>query len=406
MSTQQVGVPIDRDSAIQRVHRELDQVRQVKKCTSCECFLDVLDGVQSDIADVDTPAGEAARTDMRRWWEAGNPKRHRCPGCEVCLPIAPYNQFSATLGGTEPTPPQAPAAACGCSSGGAACHGSSPEPESEPAVGWPLLPGDYLVGDPAAAVALCTLADTDLPSELRAAGLLDRVAIVGTLTTENLGIERLILNVAANPHIRYLVLCGRDSRGHRAGQSLLAFKTNGVDEHRRILGALGPRPVLKNVSDDELKVFRARVSLLDEIDTTDVSRLVEVAHACRTQQGALSIELPPRIRRPKLIEAEPPAKREWVHDPEGFFLVLLDREHGAILCEHYTQDGTLSESIRGTRASDIASTAIKRGLLSRLDHAAYLGRELAKAEVALTFELPYTQDAALTRAERAGARAP
>jgi len=398
-----VDAPLDRDGAIQQIHRELDRVRQVKKCTSCECLLDVLAGAQSDLADLDTPAAQVARTELRRWWETGNQKRHRCPGCEVCLPIAPYNQFSALRGGTEPTPPQAPASACRCSSGGAACHGSSPAPECEPAVVWPLLLGNYLVGDPSAVVAVCTLADMDLPGELRTARLLDRVAIVGTLTTENLGIERVIRNVAANPHIRYLVLCGRDSRGHRAGQCLLAFKANGVDEHRRILGALGPRPVLKNVSDVEVAAFRAQVTVLDEIDTTEVARLVEVVRACTTHHGDTPIGLSPRIRMPKLIEAEPPAKREWVHDPEGFFLVLLDREHGGIVCEQYTKDGTLNERIRGTRAGDIATTAIKRGLLSRLDHAAYLGRELAKAEVALTFKLPYVQDAAILRDEWDGA---
>ena len=37
----------------------------------------------------------------------------------------------------------------------------------------------------------------------------DGLAIVGTMHTENLGIERLIKNVLANPHIRFLLLCGR-----------------------------------------------------------------------------------------------------------------------------------------------------------------------------------------------------
>jgi tetrahydromethanopterin S-methyltransferase subunit A len=150
----------------------------------------------------------------------------------------------------------------------------------------------------------------DLPGELRSAGLLDHVAIIGTLATENLGIERVIRNVVANPHIRYLVVCGRDSRGHRAGQSLLTLKVNGVDEQRRIVGAPGPRAMLKNVSAEEVDAFRARVTLLDEIGTADVSRLAEVIQLCRTQDSALPLDLPPNIRQPKTIEAQAPAKRE------------------------------------------------------------------------------------------------
>jgi len=38
---------------------------------------------------------------------------------------------------------------------------------------------------------------------------------------------------------------------------------------------------------------------------------------------------------------------------------------------------------------------IKNKLISRFDHAAYLGRELFKAEIALAKGLPYTQDSPL-----------
>lgn len=32
-------------------------------------------------------------------------------------------------------------------------------------------------------------------------------ALAGTLQTENIGIEKIIANVVANPNIRYLILC-------------------------------------------------------------------------------------------------------------------------------------------------------------------------------------------------------
>ena len=47
-------------------------------------------------------------------------------------------------------------------------------------------------------------------------------------------------------------------------------------------------------------------------------------------------------------------------------------------------------------------TAIDRNLLSRLDHAAYLGRELSRAEGALAPDNHYVQDAAPRRELRLG----
>lgn len=396
-------------STIATVHEELDRIRQIKKCTSCECLLDVLEAIRADIADVDSAEAEIARADFEAWGKAGNAKRHRCPGCEPCLPIAPYNQLNATLASIGMTT----TVTDGCAGGSCACGGTcaeTREPTLQEEGGtaraddtpqkWPVIEGNYVVGDPTAPVAICTLADDDLMRELASTGVTARVAIIGTLTTENLGIEHILHNLAANPCIRTLVLCGRDSRGHRAGQALLSLKQSGIDAQRRIVGALGSRAVLKNVAEAEIEAFRGRITLVDEIGTQEVERITSLVAACLPQgttspTNLMSIALPPRKSAPKLVEARAQERREWVHDPEGFFVVLLDQESRAIVCEHYTKDGVHDETIRGLRAADVANTAVRRGLLSRLDHAAYLGRELAKAESALALSLPYTQDEAL-----------
>ncbi len=400
-------------SAIAQAHDELDTVRQIKKCASCECLLDVLEALRVDLADVDAAEAETARADFGIWWEAGNVKRHRCPGCEPCLPIAPYNQLNAALADVGMTTTAAEGWAGGsCACGGGTCATTS-EPRrtaedegvtpraDQPMQTWPVVEGNYVVGDPAAPVAVCTLADDDLLRELTAAGVTSRVAITGTLATENLGVEHALRNLAANPRIRTLILCGRESRGHRAGQALLSLKQDGIDAQRRIVGALGSRAVLKNLDDAEIAAFRERITLVDEIGTQDVDRISSLvaaylprgASADSTAESILTpTVLTPRQSAPKVVVARAQERREWVHDPEGFFVILLDRGAGAIVCEHYTHDGVHDESIRGPRAADVANTAVRRGLLSRLDHAAYLGRELAKAEVTLTLNLPYTQD--------------
>lgn len=56
--------------------------------------------------------------------------------------------------------------------------------------------------------------------------------------------------------------------------------------------------------------------------------------------------------------------------------------------------GTLDRMIEGANAAECYTPAIDDGLLTRLDHAAYLGRELARAEAALASGEPFVQDAA------------
>ena len=68
-------------------------------------------------------------------------------------------------------------------------------------MGWPPLPGSYTVIRFHAAVAVCTLNSEHLVAAL-ANDPPEGLAIVGTLNTENLGIERVIKNVLSNPNIR------------------------------------------------------------------------------------------------------------------------------------------------------------------------------------------------------------
>jgi tetrahydromethanopterin S-methyltransferase subunit A len=85
---------------------------------------------------------------------------------------------------------------------GAAC----PAGPAVPRPGWPPLPGDYRVLRYAAPVAVCTLGDSDLAAAVTAEAD-PQVAITGTLTTENLGIERLVRNTITNPNLRFGALC-------------------------------------------------------------------------------------------------------------------------------------------------------------------------------------------------------
>ena len=81
------------------------------------------------------------------------------------------------------------------------------------------------------------------------------VAIAGQVQTANLGIERIILNVTANPSIRFLFLCGKESRLFRPGQTLGALLDNGIDPEGRVVGAQGYEPVLRNLPHEQVNAI-------------------------------------------------------------------------------------------------------------------------------------------------------
>ncbi|MFW5904496.1 MAG: DUF4346 domain-containing protein [Candidatus Saliniplasma sp.] len=86
-------------------------------------------------------------------------------------------------------------------------------------------------------------------------------------------------------------------------------------------------------------------------------------------------------------------------DEKGFFTIMVKEDE--IIVEHYlnvqkegkleVETGELDLIITGKTAKAICDTIIQEGLISRLDHAAYLGRELQKAEIALQNNLGYEQ---------------
>ena len=86
-------------------------------------------------------------------------------------------------------------------------------------------------------------------------------------------------------------------------------------------------------------------------------------------------------------------------DERGFFTIMISKDK--IIVEHYlnvtkkgrleVETGELNKIIKGTSAKAICDTIIRENLISKFDHAAYLGRELQKAEIALINGLEYEQ---------------
>jgi tetrahydromethanopterin S-methyltransferase subunit A len=258
---------------------------------------------------------------------------------------------------------------------------------------WPPLPGEYQVLDAGGHVAVCVLTSKPLMDAVTSA-CPPHVAIVGTLFTENLGIERVITNVLANPNLTALVVCGADSEqriGHRSGQSLLSLMEHGVDERGRIREAKGRRPVLRNLPPETIETFRREVTVIDRLGEEGAETMLEVLAAVPSPNGSRSAFVS-GTDEANVVLASPDLN--LVLDPNGYFVLFPDRIREVILVEHYANDGSLAHALTGRTAHELYAAIIDRELVSRLDHAAYLGTELARAERCLETGEPYVQDRA------------
>jgi len=84
-------------------------------------------------------------------------------------------------------------------------------------------------------------------------------------------------------------------------------------------------------------------------------------------------------------------------DPQGVFRITVDRDAETIVALHFatSEADKPSTIVKGKTAEAVYAKIVEMGLVTRLDHAAYLGSELAKAEVALKTGKEYIQDRTL-----------
>ncbi len=342
---------------------------QARKCWACGCFQDAV----KDFAA--SPWAVALGPLLDREGLIEKPREYDCLGCTECFPAVAINALVDAA-------PELAESLRGC-------------PTSLPAArpGWPPLPGDYRTLRYEAPVAVCTLNAPDLMEQI-ATSAAPGIGIVGTLRTENLGIERVIQNVLANPHLRFLILCGKDTEGtigHLPGRSFLALAASGIDERGRIVGASGRRPVLRNVPRDLVDAFRQRVEVVDLIGQCEATPVLDLATACVARNPGPGEALIAGAAVPR-ISAQGPGT--LVPDRAGYVVIHAVSATGQLVAEHYTNEGVLDCVVDGTTPAAVVGTLIERRLISRMDHAAYLGQELARAERAMKDGTRYVQDRA------------
>lgn len=226
------------------------------KCQQCGCMRETLDQINQVLPQLPPDDVLIFTTEMPGWLAKMKATRYSCLGCDICFAGTAQNAFTSAY-------PQV------ADSFGLSCEIQTNESA------WPPIVGEYVVVDAEAPIGVVTLASLDL-----AKGISDRqpegLAIAGKLETENIGIDKLVKNVIANPHLQFLVVAGIESVGHQSGQTLLSLAENGTDPTGRVIGSRGKRPVLKNVTVEDVEAFRKQVKVVDLIGCEDLDRITGI----------------------------------------------------------------------------------------------------------------------------------
>ncbi len=366
-------------SDLQTAVTELETGIGLAKCQKCGCMGDALRNLVGALPTLEDANATDLAQKANEFLTRMRPIQYSCLGCEHCYPAVAQNAIALAF----PTFEQAADLSCDF------------RLRDET---WPHVTGEYFVLDKAGIVAVSTLASTQLAEALaqrKPTGL----AIAGKTETENIGIDKVIKNIVSSPTLRYLILAGTDPKGHLPGQTLLALAKNGVDEKGRVIDSPGKRPILRNVSYEEINAFRDQVQVIDMVgceSVEEISARIEefgqqptVSCTCSECGGQSPVTI---TTAPKVSVGE---RNEAVTmDKAGYFVILPLPDQQVISVEHYSYDNTFLRIIEGTNARTIYQAIVKEGWVTELSHAAYLGKELAKAELSLQHGFKYMQDGA------------
>lgn len=366
------------------IEKELQNGMKLAKCKKCDCMKDFLETANQYFSTHQTNQSTNFLAKIRNWQTQIQPTEYSCLGCKYCFPAVASNIFYQNFADTEVKQNACNENSCNCN-----------ETKQEL---WPPMTGEYfaLCNGRDCPVAVSTLASVELAEKL--ANLKpEPLCIVGKTETENIGIDKIIKNTISNKTIKHLILSGIEPEGHKTSETILSLIKNGVDENNRIIGSTGKRPILQNVTKNEIQSFREQINVIDLIGCTDeniiINKINEISQTKKvcTCKDCNENEPSKQITTPETVTAQEPTKIEM--DKNGYF-VVYPQKNGQIIVEHYSNANKLLRTINGQNTREIYWTIIGNGWISQLSHAAYLGKELTKAELSQKYNFKYIQDGA------------
>lgn len=381
------------------VHAEIQKGMNLSRCRKCGCMKGTLENLKASLPLLKIKDAKELLKNVNEWFGQLTPLEYPCLGCKYCIPPEAMTMLTAKY----PVLTSATLSTCEIQIN----DGS-----------WPPVEGEYTVMNSSAPIAVSTLASVKLEEKLAKLNP-EGLCMVGKTETENIGIDKIIKNVVSNTAISFLILAGKDTAGHQAGKTLLALLENGVDRNMRIIGSKGRRPILKNATRSEIDKFRKQITIEDMIGSENIRSIAKkirdlnkIAPKPETSTGcgcgdstcapvAQSAAIPLSFRTPKasaakasVIKAKKQSKYTIKLDKAGYFVIIISKKKGSMLVEHYSYDNKFLRKIEGNNARDIYFTIINNKWVSELSHAAYLGKELSRAEMSIKKGFKFIQDGA------------
>jgi tetrahydromethanopterin S-methyltransferase subunit A len=378
-----------------KVYSEIQRGMRLSKCKKCGCMRGTLENLKASLPLLKLKDASELLQNVNKWFDQLEPLEYPCFGCKYCIPPEAMTIL------TSKYPVLASATLSSCE--------MQVNEDS-----WPPVEGEYTVLDKSAPVAVSTLASVRLDeklAKLKPEGL----CMVGKTETENIGVDKIIKNVISNPSISTIIVAGKDTEGHQSGRTLLALWENGVDKNMRVIGSNGRRPILKNVSMEDVDIFRKQITVEDMIGSENTRSLAKKirelseeapvtsgvtgcgchSDCCDTGTVAIpAVMLPQSTMSISTVKAKKQSKSSIKLDKAGYFVILPQKKKATILVEHYSYDNKLIKKIEGKSSRDIYLTIINNRWVTELSHAAYLGKELSRAELSIKNAYKFVQDGA------------
>jgi len=137
------------------------------------------------------------------------------------------------------------------------------------------IPEESYIGNTDSSIAICTLSSINLLKQISNSELLNDIAIVGRLFSENKGIDSLIRYVNQNKKIKTIVVCGKEVWGRKAGHSLFELHKNGVDNYGKIINSTSPDPFL-TITKSEIIYFQNEIQLINLVNKTNFEEIQKI----------------------------------------------------------------------------------------------------------------------------------
>ena len=256
---------------------------------------------------------------------------------------------------------------------------------------WPFVWGRYYVLDETAPV-IVVMPDNEALAEDLAALSVRELCMVSASCRSTSDVEKLIRNVDGNLSVHCLLLAGGNEKDYPGIEALSRlFGSSGEASKKAAALVHSVRGKLRDLDFDALQ---KRVRIVDMLTCVDLDKIISAVNKYGSEEvrpntgflvqghdSTIGIE---RVIAPSNISYD------LQIDKAGEYVVRAEKK--SILVEHYNSKGELLRIVEGTTARDVCITLIRNGWVSRLDHAAYLGRELTLAEAAMKQGLPYEQN--------------